>query len=374
MSLRSSLWCRGGGSGEIGGVAGARVHAPGLVILGILVAVGSSLATELPADPPATPTWTPAPTLALDNKDCRFRTMMSDGWTRILRQHGARCVSKCPGGRGCPDSDYVDGVCDVVFAATGVNVHIPQDDVPPHGRIETIRVPGHSGSSTSTDVRHALTVRHTAGDKTTRRCSDPLKQWRWAWGHICSQELQAGKEYCNECDTSRWSNYPLASGSDQRGWGIFSCYLRDYIVPSINDILNRLKEFESPNPGHPDGIHVSPACAGAFVNAFADGISQRFLTGHLLWRPCSKCDWLERYPGISACESLFFAAGMRKHCKGHPGRSPAVIPANDDSELPFWLVREICQKEMIRAKPVADGWRIAHGEAPYPTFTPTPVP
>lgn len=341
---------------------------------------GGPTFTPTPTVGGPTPTWTKAPTIPANVSDCHFRTLHSDGITRIYRQHGLR-MPQCPAHSTCGGGWYVTGTHDVAFGPRGDpnGSNIPLN-TEPDGPILTIRVPNSTGFQGSADYRHAKTHEHTEGDKTRKSCTDFVTQWDWAWNWVCQEEIRLGnKTHCQPCETGLWVMYPTAP-PPLRAWAPFSCWLRDYVTPSITALLEDLKTFQSPNPWPPnlaqgrDGETVSVGCAGALINMFADGISRNYLTGPGgNWKPCSTCDAIEFLPGISACDKEWFSSTIRNNCNGHPGTS-VVVPVPDNSEFPFWKWQEWCRQEMRRYEAVANGWRLAHGEEPYPSFTPTPIP
>jgi len=264
-------------------------------------------------------------------------------------------MSDCPNATHCAGMSYLDDVCDATFDVNRLGEVDVTDYVhPTDGPIFTTRILGHNPTDTFEDNITA----HTEKDKVRNGCTDPWTFYEWVWGHVWRQGGSA-----TPCDTRLWMDMPTTS-QDPDAWGVFACYQRDYITGQLNRVIDFMQNVVPPTPVPGWGSNVSNTCAGAVFNEFGYSIARDYLGGAIALQP---------YPGISVCELFWFTGGVSNACAGHPGTAKQTpAPVSDNSEFPFSRARELCQQEMIALKPVADGWRVAHGETPYPAFTPTP--
>lgn len=157
-----------------------------------------------------------------------------------------------------------------------------------------------------------------AENKFARKCT--FDQWNLAWRWIQSRAGSAAPPDCEITDFQ------------PRFWGVYSCYERHFVHPMMIDMLNKLRDYATPNPP------MTPACEGAIATR--------------LWFRLAS-DWV-RFGVDDPCRGLYRDREMRKACgTGTPA------PMIDEATLDSW-----CGEYRSFLLPVFEGVRGASGK-PY---------
>ncbi|HSP97440.1 MAG TPA: hypothetical protein VL049_09400 [Candidatus Dormibacteraeota bacterium] len=217
-----------------------------------------------------------------------------------MRRSGTEWASSCLGYYGAEGS-----ACNVGFPGNTSFFSVPED-------VPSIVCPNTPACDNSLGR-----VEWHAEDKFGRKCT--LDQWALVWGWI---QNRAGAAAPPNCDVNT---------AAPRFWGVYTCYEEYFVHPLMVDMLNKLRNYATPNPP------ITPACEGALVT-------------RLWWRLAS--DWI-RF-GNDVCTDVYHDVEVQDAC-GTDTPSPQM----DEATLDSW-----CDDFRAFLRPVYEGVRAASGK-PY---------